>query len=255
MRVKLVGKNLEDIVPLLVHHGIELVDHDFELVIPHGGDGALLGAERDFPGVPKFPIRDGRTAPLCACHSYEDQIHDFLAGKLKRSAMTKLVGTCPAGQTIGLNDIFIHNADRVSAVRYRVWINDELYVAEVVGDGVGVATVHGSTAYYRSITHSIFRVGIGLAFNNSTEPTNHLVLPDDSVIRIEITRGPAIMVADNSPELLSLYQGDQIVIQRAADPAVVYGLSNFMCPKCRLLRHPNQDPFLNSNINFLSDKL
>jgi len=255
MRIKLVGKNLPDIIPLLQQRGFELADHDFELVISHGGDGALLGAERDFPGIPKFPIRDWRTAPLCSCHSYEQQLDDFLAGKLKRAAMTKLNGSCPNGQIRGLNDIFIHNADRGSAVRYRVWINDELYVAEVVGDGVGVATVHGSTAYYRSITHSIFRVGIGLAFNNSTEPTNHLVLPEDSVIRIEITRGPAVLIADNSQDQLPLNQGDQIIIRRAPEPAIVYGLSNFMCPKCRLLRHPNQDPFLNSNINFLSDKL
>lgn len=255
MNAKLVGKNLHDIAPLLGASGFTLDDECFELVIPHGGDGALLGAERDYPGIPKFPIRDGRTAPLCSDHCYARQIDDFLAGKLKKSLMTKLSAGCPAGNLVALNDIFIHNADRVSAVRYRVWIDDELYVAEVVGDGVGVSTVHGSTAYYRSITHSIFRVGIGLAFNNSTEPTNHLVLSEDSVIRIEIVRGPAILLADNSPMRLRLKRGDQIIIRKHPEAAVVYGLANFMCPKCRLLRHPNHDPFLNSNINFLSECL
>jgi len=252
MKVKLTGKNLEDIRPLLEAEGYEIVDNDFELVIPHGGDGALLGAERDYPGIPKFPLRDDRTAKLCREHSYQKQLAMLAQGKLKKSLMTKLKATCPYGEFLALNDVFIHNADRVSAVRYRVWIDNVLYVAEIVGDGVGVATVHGSTAYYRSITHSIFRVGIGLAFNNSTEPTNHLVLPENSVIKIEIVRGPAILVADNAPERYELNEGDQIVISKHDEDAVVYGLSNVMCPKCRLLRHPNHDPFLNSNINFLS---
>ena len=255
MRAKLAGKNLPDIAPLLRCKGFELVNENFDLVIPHGGDGALLGAERDYPGIPKLPLRDGRTAPLCPDHSYESQIDDFLAGKTRKSIMPKLVGEAKENRVFALNDIFIHNVDRVSAVRYRVWIDEVMYVAEVVGDGVGVATVHGSTAYYRSITHSIFRVGIGLAFSNTTEPTTHLVLPDESIIKIEITRGPAIMVADNSSERIHLKNGDSVTIRKHSAPAEVYGLNNFMCPKCRLLRHPNHDPHLNTWINFFAEKL
>ena len=52
---------------------------------------------------------------------------------------------------------------------------------------------------YQSITHSIFRVGIGLAFSNSTEEVSHLVLSESSVIEIEVVRGPGILIADNSP--------------------------------------------------------
>ncbi|MDD3119150.1 MAG: hypothetical protein PHQ27_08235, partial [Victivallales bacterium] len=148
MKVKLTGKNLHDVIPLLRRKGLEPVDEGFELVISHGGDGALLGAERDFPGLPKLPLRDNRTAPLCPDHVYERQIDDFLAGRTRKSLMTKLVGEFNESRVLALNDIFIHNVDRVSAVRYRVWIDDVMYVAEVVGDGVGVATVHGSTAYY-----------------------------------------------------------------------------------------------------------
>ena len=255
MNVKLTGKHLDDIRPILEKYHVNVVDNNFDLVIAHGGDGALLGAERDFPAIPKFPIRDGRTARLCSEHSYEKQIDALTRGLLKTSTMPRLQATCPAGSLAALNDIIVYNADRVSAVRYRVWIDGELYVAEIVGDGVCVATVHGSTAYYRSITHSIFRVGIGMAFNNSTEPTTHLVLPEDSSIEIEITRGPALLTADNSPERLPLNEKDHITISKHPQPSTVIGLASFMCPKCRLLRHPNKDPFLNSNINFLSEKL
>ena len=45
MRIKLEGKNLEDIRFLLPEYGLEECSKDFEAVVCHGGDGALLGAE------------------------------------------------------------------------------------------------------------------------------------------------------------------------------------------------------------------
>ena len=184
MKIKLVGKNLEDIRPLLGEFGLEETERDFSLVIAHGGDGALLGAEREFPGVPKLPIRDARTAPLCPEHRCDLQLADFRAGRTPLVRLPKVAGMVRGRRVTGLNDVFLHNLDHASALRYRVWIDGELYANEVVGDGVGLSSVHGSTAYYRSITHSIFRVGIGLAFSNSTEEVNHLVLASDS--RVEI---------------------------------------------------------------------
>lgn len=248
MRIKLTGRYLEDIKPFLESGGFEQVEKAPELIITHGGDGTLLGSEREFPGIPKFPIRDRRTAPLCPEHDYEKQIAALRSGHLEKTELMKLAGTSGASKLSGMNDIFIHNKDRVSAVRYRVWINDLLYAEEIVGDGVCVATVHGSTAYYRSITHSVFRVGIGLAFSNSTEVTNHMVLPDDSVIKILILRGPAIMVADNSPECADLNEGDEITIAKTPEKVTVYGLNIFMCQKCRRLRYSHKYKLIDSKL-------
>ncbi|MBZ0266740.1 hypothetical protein K8I85_01160, partial [bacterium] len=122
--------------------------------------------------------------------------------------------------------IIIHNPVPTSSVRYRVWIDDkEFSDDEIVGDGVVVATPFGSTAYYRSITGSIFRLGLGLAFNNSCEPVDHLVLPDDTVIRVRITRGPAILAADNAAETLELREDDEIVITRDERQAILLSLT------------------------------
>ncbi|MCP3968463.1 MAG: hypothetical protein GY750_18945 [Lentisphaerae bacterium] len=242
MKVKLVGKNLDDIAPLLLTRGFELVDHDPELLIAHGGDGALLSAERDYPGLPKFPIRDKRTAPLCEEHSYEDQLDDFCSGNMKATDMIKLCGSFRDQSTLGLNDVFIHNSDRARAMRYRVWIDDELYANEIVGDAVGMSTIHGSTAYYRSITHSIFRVGIGLAFSNSTEVVNHLVLPETSTVRVRIVRGPGTMIADNTSYGIEIPEGEEVVIKKAKGHALIYCIESFMCQRCRVLRHPSKLP-------------
>jgi NAD+ kinase len=241
MKVRLYGKSTDDLLPALAEAGCQVVEQDPEVVVTYGGDGALLGAEREFPGVPKFPVRDRRTAPLCPLHSsYAEQLRQLSAGSLGMRTLIKLGGTVHGRTLVGINDIFIHHANPVSAIRYRVLIDDRPYGREIVGDGVGVATVHGSTAYYRSITHSVFRAGIGLAFSNSTEVTNHLVLPEDSVVRIHLTRGPAILVADNDPEQIPLAEGDEIPIARVPETVTVFGLDLFMCPACRRLRHPRE---------------
>ena len=185
MKVKLIGKHLEDISPLLKTRDFELTNNNPELVIAHGGDGALLDAERLFPGIPILPLRDHKTAPLCDRHSYEKQLDNFCAGDTTKTVNLKLYSSFEGKEILGLNDIFIHNYNRGRAMRYRVWIDDELYANEIVGDAVGMATIHGSTAYYRSITHSIFKTGLGLAFSNSTEVVNHLVLPETAVVRVK----------------------------------------------------------------------
>lgn len=240
LRIILKGKYSSDIKPYLEKNSaIRLVHDNPDFVLVYGGDGALLGAEKKYPGIPKFPVRDSRTAPLCSEHcSYEKLFHAFDKNLLKKSFLIKLEGVSGGRKVIGINDVFIHNSNPVSAIRYKVWIDGQPYGEEIVGDGVGVSTVHGSTAYYRSITHSVFRIGIGLAFSNSTEVTNHLVIPEDSIIRILITRGPAVLTADNSGSTIKLNSGDNVIISKIDKHAIVYGLDIFMCPKCRKLRHP-----------------
>lgn len=242
-RVKLMGKNLDDVRPKILARGMEIVEDNFDLVIAHGGDGTLLWSERDYPGIPKLPLRDARTAPQCQKHGYDAVLDALFAGELEVSVLPKLEGIYQNKRMVALNDIFVHNLERASALRYQVLIDNELYANEIVGDSVGVATVHGSTAYYRSITQSIFRVGMGLAFSNSTEEINHLVISEDSEVAIRVFRGPALVIADNSPKMVEVPEHGEVIIRKAPEQAVIYGLKGFMCPECRVLRHPNKLPF------------
>jgi NAD+ kinase len=236
MKIKLIGKNLDEIRCLLPEFGLEESEREFELIICHGGDGALLGAERDFPGVLKFPVRDAGTAPTCAGHTLRERLEEFAAGKLKKTFLPKLNGICGGKRISGINDIFIHNKICCGALRYRVSIDGELYASEILGDGVGLSTVHGSTAYYRSITRSIFRTGIGLAFSNSTVEISHLVLPEHSHVEIEILRGPGLLIADNSP-VTEIAEGEKAELFLSEEKAAICGLEEFMCPECRRIRH------------------
>lgn len=239
MKIFLTGRHLETLKADLLPLGFTVTENaaDADLILAHGGDGAMLGAEHMYPGKLKFALRDTETAPLCPLHQRKEQLLALKNGTLKTTLLPKVTATVNGRKLAGINDVFIHNSNYVSAMRYKVWIDGELYGREIVGDGVGLSTVHGATAYYRSITHSIFRTGIGLAFSNSTEVVNHLVLPESSVINVQILRGPCEIVADNAPEKIQVVAGDEVELRLSSETTPILGLDNFMCPACRELRH------------------
>lgn len=239
LKVGICGRNLPDLRRLLTDLPFRIVTRHPDLIISYGGDGALLGAERAFPGVPKLPLRDRRAAPKCPAHGERRVLDALLAGTLSETRLFKLAACARDTEFLAMNDVVIHNKVITSGVRYRVHVDGELYANCVVGDGLVAATPFGSTGYYRSITHSHFRTGIGLAFNNSTEPTHHVVLDDRSEIRVQVLRGPAVLLVDNAPERVPLARGESILIRRSAATAVVLGIDVFRCPACLRRRQEN----------------
>lgn len=228
---------------MLDAHPVEVVDKEPDLVISHGGDGALLGAEREFPGVPKFPLRDlGHNYP-CPEHDPEKMLNRALAGELKRYEVSKIQACVNNETVVGLNDICLHRLNLASAVRFRLFINGEVYANQVVGDGLVAATTFGSTGYYRSITNSIFQTGLGLAFSNTTDPIDHMVLKESSIVKLQIIRGPAILVVDNDPREIDLKTGDEIVLKKADNKAVIFGLDILRCRECFRLRQKFYDRY------------
>lgn len=129
---------------------------------------------------------------------------------------------------LALNDIMVRNSNITSATRFRVWVDDSEYFGEIVGDGLLVCTPFGSSAYFRSITNTVIHAGIGVAFNNSTEHVSHLVASSRSVLRVRITRGPAVMAADNDPCAVELRTGDEITIRRAEEEAEIWEIENLL---------------------------
>ncbi|NOY80212.1 MAG: hypothetical protein GXP31_04315 [Kiritimatiellaeota bacterium] len=243
VRVALCGRNLADLRRFLEPFPVELTTDVPELVISYGGDGALLGAEREYPGVPKFPLRDSRSNDKCPEHGEKELLSRLFADRLHRTTMMKLESDAgERGRVVAVNDIVVAKRIISSAVRYRVWLDDELYANQIVGDGLVAATPFGSTGYYRSITHSLFRLGIGLAFNNSTEPTDHLVVASDTKVTVEIIRGPAVLLGDNAPARIRLRRGDRVSITVSPGKMTVLGLDTFRCLECARLRSNNRNP-------------
>lgn len=209
------GENHSDLVCDVASAGFDVVRENPEIIFSCGGDGTFMRAEHAYPGVPKIPLRASAVCKLCAVVSNEDVLKRIADGKYRIEEFWKLSAEAKGKKYIGVNDVIVHNKDPRHAIRYDVFINDKRVRENVIGDGIVVATPFGGTGYYRSITDSYFEVGMGLAFNNSTEESDHIVLKEDSVVRVTIARGPAIVYVDNRNESIELEEGDGVEIKKS----------------------------------------
>ena len=235
--IAVTGRNLDDLLPLLQQFPCRIVQENPDLVITHGGDGSLIGAERIYPGIPKCPIRDDRQNPKCPKHAVLTTLTRLFAGELKPTHLVKIEATTENGDKLsGINDLTIGRRIAASAIRYRIWSNGELLAPQVVADSLIVATPFGSTGYYQSITRGNFQTGIGLAFNNSMDLFEYTIVPDNAQITVQLLRGPAAMVADNDPRQIDLETNATIQIRAFPAATVIYGLDVFRCLDCFDLR-------------------
>jgi NAD+ kinase len=215
MKISIVSKNNDEIEILKKDKDFEIVEKNPDFVISYGGDGTLMKSEHKFPGVPKILLCDSGVCKKCSPYSNEEILEKIKNGKYVIEESWKLEAEANSKRIIAMNDIIVHNRDARHAIRYRLWNNDQEIGKEIIGDGVVIATPFGSTAYYRSITDSFFEVGIGIAFNNSTEQSDHMVVKEDGKIKIKITRGPALVYADNQEEFIELEKDDEVTIKKS----------------------------------------
>lgn len=243
MKTLLFGAKAESLEAELARHtSLTRVLEDPDVVISYGGDGTLLTAERLYPGIPKVPIRNSRRGHRTLHHPPAEVISRLAHGELVPAKFIKAKATLYRGgieepfvELLAMNEFNVHMAHANMAVRFKLRINDEPYADghEFVGDGVLVSTPFGSTAYFNHITRGVFYLGLGIAFNHVADHTTHLVLPEESSIAIEVTRGPALLAYDSASEYYELKEGDVLVVKRAPKPATILTWSITS-------RHPSQ---------------
>lgn len=222
MRVIIYGVQKEKLEPLVKKSGFNLVQKNPEVVISFGGDGTLLKAEKRFPGIPKLLIKNSKVCKLCPKIQPEKLLLMLRMGKLRPHTFFKIEAVAHGRKITGLNEVVIHNQDPRRAIRFHVRIDgQEEWGGDIIGDGIIVATPFGSGGYFRSITDSVFRVGIGLAFNNSTEQKDHIILPDSSEITFMLARHKAILFADNDKQDIMLEEGDRVTIKKSSGAATI----------------------------------
>ena len=215
-KVIIYGEEKNKIFELVKEYGFNIVEKKPDFVISYGGDGTAMRSEVEYPGIPKIILRNSRVCKLCSPLENIEVLKKIKLGKYKIEDYWKLISRANNKELLATNDIIIHNSDPRHAIRYRLTINKKIIGHEIIGDGIVVATPIGSTGYYRSITDSFFEVGIGLAFNNSTEPSDHMVLKEDSKIKLEVIRGPAMVFADNQEDKIMLKIGDVITLEKSS---------------------------------------
>lgn len=228
MKVLLYGKNgiyPSEIEAEVKASGLEIVKDNPEAVITFGGDGTFIGAERDFPGIPKFPLRNSKVCHICSPLSNDVLIQKIAASKVKPKTFIKL-STEFGGQTFtALNEISLRNKIQNITLRFTISAipnGTGIPTEELIGDGVIISTPFGSTGYYYSAARNFFSEGIGIAFNNihNLTPTP-IVLPETSAIKVTINRGPALLAVDNNPNIVELPEGQSILIKKSPSAATL----------------------------------
>jgi NAD+ kinase len=232
LRLALCGDDLPRVAAAARRAGLAVVRRDPQAVLCHGGDGTLLRAAREWPGVPLVPVRIAARMQPCPDHGLDTVLARLVRGELPRETLPLLACEVGGVHLAALNDVVLRNESPATAVRLRLRA-DGHDSGEVAGDGVVCATPFGSSGYYRSITRATFEHGLGVAFNNSTEPRAPLHLPAGEPVEIELLRGPAVLVHDNDPRTLFLREGQTLRVSLSRQEAVVLGLDALRCQRCR----------------------
>ncbi len=237
MKVIIFGNHPDEFATLVKSVGLEIVQHNPDLVISYGGDGTLISSEREYPGIPKLPIRRDSVSQKCSEHQNDLVLKKLLDNTIELVEYPKLKTSFFYKDFLALNDFVIRNASPIHTIRFKinapVEINpDQLYI----GDGIVIATSFGSSGYFKSITNKTFADGFALAFNNTTEQTAPIYLKPSNTITFELVRGQATLSYDNSPDIFNLDEGSQIAFSQSDQVAKIYAIDNLRCLNCKVKR-------------------
>lgn len=232
MKVLLFGKYAKNIEDLVKSLDFEIVKENSQLVISYGGDGTLLSSEREYPGIPKLPLRNSQVCNKCSLHEDEIMLKKLLEGKLQLKEYKKLETKILHKNFYALNDFVIRNSLPTRAIRFRVSINNQL----LIGDGIVVSTSFGSTGYFKSITDQTFEKGIGIAFNNTTEEVLPVILDDQDSVTFKLIRGKATLSFDNNPDVFEIEENSELTFKSSNKEAKIYQLESLRCPNCKVIR-------------------
>lgn len=228
MKVLLYGKNSKDIKGLVTDLGFEVVVVSPDVVISYGGDGTLLASERLYPGIPKLPIRDSLVCKKCSEHEEKVVLKALIDGQLHLKEYRKLHTKIAGKDLHALNDFVIRNKEAVHAIRF------EVQGKYLIGDGIVISTPLGSTGYFKSITQTTFSKGFRVAFNNTTEKVNPIILGLSDKVYFKLIRGHGGLTYDNSHNQYTIKEGAQIIFKESLQKASIYIAESLRCLNCKI---------------------
>ncbi|MBA5689696.1 NAD kinase [Rugamonas apoptosis] len=198
-----------------------------DLAIVMGGDGTMLGIARQLApyDVPLIGINQGRLGfmtdiPLdgmldvlakMLTGSFQTERRSLLEGQVLRDGEVIHVG-------MAVNDVVVARGAGAGMAELRVDV-DGHFMYNQRSDGLIIATPTGSTAYALSAGGPLLHPslgGIGLVPIAPHALSNRpIVLPESSLIEIEIMRGRDISVNFDMQTFASLVAHDRILIKRS----------------------------------------
>ncbi|MEA2004001.1 MAG: hypothetical protein U9O53_03500, partial [archaeon] len=138
MKVAVVGKYVDSFEKTLQSYGLEIGGDSPDFVFSYGGDGAILFSERLYSGVPKVTVRCSSKCNRCGFDpdDIEDVVDRLKSGRYEMKEYMKIKAGFNGKMLVALNEIQVRNRLFTKAVRFNVYMDDELLYENVIGDGV-----------------------------------------------------------------------------------------------------------------------
>jgi len=228
--VSLNNDKIRRIIQILGMHYHDIDSGNPDFVITYGGDGTIIYGERRYPGIPKITIRGSSGGYKCLYNEsdLENVISRIDSGEYKLKEEMKLETTFQGIKYLSLNEVQIHNSSPIKAVRFSVYIENDILFENVIGDGVIIATPFGSSAYYSSVGGKKFDKGIGIALNNAYNVKYKPVIIDEGfgyciniviLQRLPKDTNEGLLLFDNDDNIIKVRGGDNIKVEVSKNTA------------------------------------
>lgn len=210
---------------------------NIDAIVVLGGDGLMIRTANVYPGVPLLGINFGNVGFLALFErrDWQQVVNSLLNGQYKIQEGPTLKSTLVKSEEISflgtaINDVVVRSGTRM--IDLEIYIDGQ-YVNTYPGDGMIVATPHGSTAYGMAAGGPILTAGVrGFAvvpISCHSPIRTPLVVPESSVIEMVMTNDhEASLILDGS-ETQRLGRWDNVRVESGASSfrLVTLGSTNF----------------------------
>lgn len=194
-----------------------------DAIVVLGGDGLMMRAANAYPGVPLLGINFGNVGFLALVErrDWEHAIDALMSGDFRVQEGATLQATLVRGQQhhhegTAINDVVVRSGGRM--VDIEIYI-DGHYVNTYPGDGMIVATPHGSTAYGMAAGGPILTAGVkGFAIvpiSCHSPIRTPFVVSEEAIIEMIVTNDHDAVLTLDGRELRHLRQWDVVRVTKS----------------------------------------
>lgn len=194
-----------------------------DAIVVLGGDGLMMRAANTYPGVPLLGINFGNVGFLALVErrDWEHAISSLMYGDFAVQEGATLQATLVRGRQqvpegIAINDVVVRSGARM--VDIEIYIDGQ-YVNTYPGDGMIVATPHGSTAYGMAAGGPILTAGVkGFAIvpiSCHSPIRTPFVVSEEATIEMIVTNDHDAVLTLDGRELLHLQQWDVVRVSKS----------------------------------------
>jgi NAD+ kinase len=207
----------------------------FDLIIAVGGDGLILHLLHEYQNnpTPIYGLNYGTVGFLAnSSENKKDILQSINEAKESLIHPLQMIATDIEGKEynhIAVNEVSLFRQSAQSA-KVKIFVNDQERIAELISDGVLVATSFGSTAYNFSVHGPIIPFGANVIALTPISPFRPrkwrgALLPSNSKVKFEIidcNKRPTSATADyhevRNIKIIEIYENKTISFKILFDP-------------------------------------